>query len=196
MKKVALVILAAGNSSRMENDIKQLLPWNKTTLLEHTIKEALSSEADAVFVVLGANYEKINSKLNEENYSIINNRNWSIGLGSSIAFAVNHINKTIEKCEVVLIVLADQPFLGMEHYNSLIEAYKKSSEKLAATEYGTKKGVPAIFGKKYFDKLTNLEEDFGAKHILATVNASVIKGNTTDVDTIEVYNDLFRNLKL
>lgn len=195
MKKVALIILAAGNSSRMNNHVKQLLPWKKSTLLEHTIKEALSSTADKVLVVLGANYEQINSKLHADNYTIINNENWILGLGSSIASAINYIKTTGEDYDAVLITLADQPFLGKEHFNNLISMYKKSTDGLAATIYGSKKGVPAIFGNMYFDKLNTLNEDFGAKHILKTSKVAMVEGNTMDIDTIEVYNRLLKNEK-
>lgn len=50
---IAMLILAAGGSSRMEG-IKQLLSWNNSTLLGSAITTGLNSDVKDVFVVLGA----------------------------------------------------------------------------------------------------------------------------------------------
>ncbi len=52
-ENIAVVILAAGESSRMKQ-AKQLLPWGTSTLLGNAIKEALESNSEKVYVVLGA----------------------------------------------------------------------------------------------------------------------------------------------
>ena len=52
-ENIAVVILAAGESSRMQQS-KQLLPWGTSTLLGNAINEALESNSEKVYVVLGA----------------------------------------------------------------------------------------------------------------------------------------------
>ena len=56
--KIAVIILAAGNSNRM-GKIKQLLEWEDKTIIEKIIKLSLSLKTKDVFVVLGSNYKKI-----------------------------------------------------------------------------------------------------------------------------------------
>ena len=52
MKKIAIVILAAGKSSRM-NAIKQLVKINNKTLLEITLEKVKRVFSENIFCVLG-----------------------------------------------------------------------------------------------------------------------------------------------
>src|SRR5680860_1232621 len=81
---IAIVILAAGASSRM-GQAKQLLPWEDTTLLGNAIRKAKASDANSVIVVLGANAESIRMEISESQIIIIENPIWASGLGTSIA---------------------------------------------------------------------------------------------------------------
>ena len=88
--KVAAIILAAGNSTRM-TQIKQNLPWKGETLLTHVIRQLKQSEASSVYVVLGAHKDEILSSNDLSNSSVIHNENWELGMGISLARAVDHI---------------------------------------------------------------------------------------------------------
>jgi molybdenum cofactor cytidylyltransferase len=67
MKKIAIIILAAGSSSRM-GKIKQLLKVDNKTLLETAIEAATTSNASAVFCILGAHSEIIQKKNRSSKY--------------------------------------------------------------------------------------------------------------------------------
>ena len=83
MSKFAVLILAAGSSSRMGVP-KQLLQWKGTNLLQYCINSVKDINADAIFLVLGANSEKIRSKIDTNQITVLYNHNWKKGLGSSI----------------------------------------------------------------------------------------------------------------
>ena len=55
---IGVIILAAGNSTRMQQT-KQLLPWGNSTLLGKAIEAGLGSNSKSVFVVVGAEAETI-----------------------------------------------------------------------------------------------------------------------------------------
>ena len=74
-ENIAVVILAAGESSRMRQ-AKQLLPWGTSTLLGKAIKEALQSNSEKVYVVLGAKAETIQMQCNATDVNWILNKNW------------------------------------------------------------------------------------------------------------------------
>ena len=57
MKNVGIIILAAGNSSRLGQP-KQLLAYKETTLLKNTVKEAFLVPHAVVIVVTGSNHFK------------------------------------------------------------------------------------------------------------------------------------------
>ena len=54
----AAIVLAAGESTRMGR-LKQLLPWDDTTLVDWQVRQALEAGADDVVVVLGHAAETI-----------------------------------------------------------------------------------------------------------------------------------------
>jgi molybdenum cofactor cytidylyltransferase len=194
--KIAILILAAGESKRMQG-IKQLLPWKKTTLLGNAIEQALKSKATQVYVVLGANANKIAPTIAHYNIQNIENKDWKNGLGNSIAYGVNYIIENQNQYEAILITLADQPLIAAAYYNALLEEYAKKEAKIIASETNNTPSVPAIFDADYFDKLTELSEDKGAKEILRTAQNEVfmLRSNTNliDLDTINAYEELYHN---
>ena len=193
----AIIILAAGGSTRMKNKIKQLLPWKESTFLGTTIKVAKESKAQEVLVVLGAYAEKVSldCKKHEVNFTI--NPNWKNGLGSSIAFGVKYIQALEKKYQNILILLADQPYISTEYINAMIRGAKNSS--IVATTYAHGFGVPALFSNKYFITLEMLHKDFGAKKLLEQEKQEVQKCestlNTLDIDTFDSYLQLVAQKK-
>ena len=194
--KITVLVLAAGSSTRM-GQIKQLLPWAKGTLLEKVIKNAKTSGASNVLVVAGANYKEIKATMDFEGVEVIVNRRWATGLGSSVACGMHHILTKEHQSEAVLIVLADQPLMDRVYLNRLMEIYTTEKFGIVATEYKSGPGVPALFDRKYFEELTALNGDYGAKHILNKyVGDSMCigpEGRERDIDTIEDYEELLKD---
>ncbi len=194
-KKVASLILAAGASTRMKDEIKQLLPWKKTTLLGHTIAEARSTLQDC-YVVLGAYADRIAYTIPDE-VTIIHNPEWQHGMGSSIAIGVSTILEDISDVDGILIVLVDQPLLDGPFYLELLNRYYDGNHSIVATAYGEKVGVPAVFDKILFERLTELHEDFGARHIIREHLTKTLavdpKGKEIDIDTILEYKQITGN---
>lgn len=193
-KKIAMVILAAGASTRMKT-IKQLLPWKKTTLLGYTIEQGLATKVDTVFVVLGANKEKIIPTLKNYDIKIIENTDWKLGMGKSIACAVEFLSNCPTRFDGVLIALADQPLLTAAHYNKLIVKFSDGNSGIIATKQNTTLGVPAIFNHNYFAQLVELNQDKGAKSVINEnihdIHFIDAGGLALDVDTLEDYKQIF-----
>lgn len=191
--KIATIILAAGESKRMKG-VKQLLPWKDTTLMGYAIKQALASESDGVFVVLGANKDAILSSLGTDQTTKIMNDDWPLGMGTSIAAALRYIQLNKFNFDAVLIRLIDQPLLSVNHYNKLINSYI-DIKNITTTSYKSGSGVPAVFDKKYFNELMMLKSDKGAKEIIIRhkKNVSIIdsKGKTIDLDDYDAYLTCF-----
>ncbi|MGJ5641366.1 nucleotidyltransferase family protein [Formosa sp. S-31] len=190
--QTVLIVLAAGASTRMKR-IKQLLPYNKVTLLEHTLNTALNTNATAVICVLGANSNLIQREVNFKTILVTTNQNWADGLGSSIAHGIQFAQQQFSNLESVLFTLADQPFVSSNHLNSIITS-ATNPENIYATKYEDTFGVPTLFPKFYFNDLRRLKGDQGAKVILKQ-NQNKIAPITpdftnTDIDTPEDYRHL------
>jgi molybdenum cofactor cytidylyltransferase len=193
---IAILILAAGESKRMQG-IKQLLPWKNTTLLGNAIEQAVESKGNAIYVVLGANSNKISPTIEHYKVSIIENKNWKNGIGKSIACGVNFLRENQLKYDAILIMLADQPLISSSYYNLLIDEYSQNEAKIIASDTNNKPSVPAIFDSAYFDNLAQLNEDKGAKEILIAAQEEVyiLRSNAslTDIDTSSSYENSYNS---
>ncbi|NOY47057.1 MAG: nucleotidyltransferase family protein [Chlorobi bacterium] len=192
---IAILILAAGDSTRMGTP-KQLLKWKNTTLLGHAIETVQKSNAFKICVVLGANHNLINTKINNYQVEVLVNESWEKGLGSSIAFGVNHLLKSDTNFDAVFIMLADQPLIDSVYLNKVLDTYEIGKRQIIATTYkGEKQGVPVLFDAIYFEELSQLNDNKGAKRILQKYfkNVSAISADNlvSDIDTLEDYQRLY-----
>ncbi|KAA2216931.1 nucleotidyltransferase family protein [Maribacter flavus] len=196
VQNIGVVVLAAGKSGRMQ-DIKQLLPWKGTFLLQYVLNRVMELEAKRIVVVLGANAQKIKSSLKTDPSStdIIENATWEKGLGNSIAAGVRYLRETYSPLDGVLICLADQPLVTPDYLNRMLLEFSTQNVSIVASNYGKKMGVPAIFGPDLYDALLKLDSDYGARDILG-FNTSVTlgldaQGLLADIDTPEAYQKIY-----
>ena len=187
--KIAILILAAGSSTRM-GVAKQLLPIGKTTLLGVTIECAIQSNANKVCCVLGANVEVIQQSISKYNIEPIFNPNYKTGLSSSIVSGIQHL--TNQNFDGLLILLGDQPLITAKYLNKMIDTFKNHDGKIVASKYNNTLGVPTIIPNRYYNQLLKLKGDKGAKDFLNTNTKEIIpleNINLMDIDTQKEYQD-------
>lgn len=193
--KIAILILAAGSSKRMGSP-KQLLPWGGTTLLGHSIAQAEKSDAGSVFIIIGANAEKIKETTQRTSATMLTNNEWRSGLGSSIVYGVQHLLMSTTNIDGILIMLADQPQVDTAYLNGLIELFHSEQKQIIASSYKDELGVPAIFDKTYFDELSVLQGDNGAKSVIhknvTYVTSFSPNKSIVDIDTKKTYTQLYK----
>jgi len=197
MENIAVLIMAAGESSRMKG-IKQLLPWQGSTLLVHTLKTLLSVQKEHLFMVLGANSEFIKTKsaLTSQPVTLIENKAWQNGLGSSISCGIDYVLKQQQQFDGILICLADQPLLTSAYYTALLARFKSSNVPIVATKYPNKSGVPAVFSTEVARELIHLKEDYGARYLMSKYQDKMVVLDAgeliVDIDTPETYTALYQ----
>ncbi|WP_026776587.1 nucleotidyltransferase family protein [Polaribacter sp. Hel_I_88] len=197
MKNIAVLVLAAGKSSRMKS-IKQLEKINQKTLLDITLEKIKNIFSDDIFCVLGANADKVKSEIVTKNINFINNTNFETGLSASIVAGIHHFKKNNLNFESFFILLADQPAIDIAYLKSMIFLSEENKENIIASKYGNKFGVPAIIPKKYFNDLILIEADKGAKefinHHKNDVLCSDLSTNLLDIDTKEDLNSYKKSI--
>ena len=182
-KDLAVVILAAGISSRLGNLTKQLLVYKNETLLKIAVKKALEISKN-VFVVLGHEKEKCKKELEDFDVNIIYNSNYKKGMGSTLSLGIKHT----KEFNYTMIILCDQPFIPISHFQALKKNIQKENIIASLYEKNKNSKVPAIFPKKYYDELLKLNADIGAKEILqkeSCINIQLKKDFCIDNDTLE-----------
>ncbi len=185
--KLGIVIIAAGNSSRL-GQAKQLVEIAGVSLLQQSINIAKRFSENSV-CVLGYEAERLETKLKYSTSKILINESWQQGMGSSISCGVNFLS---DKIDAVMILLCDQYRLTGSDLERLIQTWQSNPQKIVASQYFEKKcnklikGAPAIFPKPYFASLMALKEK-GARDILkknqTRVTAVLLKNAAFDLDT-------------
>lgn len=197
MKNIAVLVLAAGKSSRMKS-IKQLEKINQKTLLDITLEKIKNIFFDNIFCVLGANADKIKQEITTTNINFINNKNFETGLSSSIVAGIHHFKKNNLKFDSVFILLADQPAIDIGYLKSMVFLSEENIHKIIASKYVHNFGVPAIIPNKYFEDLILIEADKGAKEFINQHKNDVLcsesSTNLLDIDTKEDLNNYKKSI--
>ena len=189
----SIIILAAGESSRLGSP-KQLLPYAGSTLLQHSINVANGSAVESTIVILGANADLIRSTINDSEIKVFVNNEWKEGMASTIRYGLNVLTTMNPQTEVVIFMVADQPFTTAELLDQLLDAHRTNGSKIVAAKYQDTFGTPVLFHKTFFPELLQLEGDVGAKSLVRkylneTAFVPFPKGQI-DIDTIDDYNNL------
>ena len=163
--KIGAIILAAGGSTRMGSP-KQLLKFEGTTMIRRAASSAIESGCRPVIVVTGAASEDVRGELDGLDVHEILNSEWQTGMASSIKAGIGSVLTREPQIDAVVVMLSDQPHVTAEVIKRLIDAYVTTSKPIVASSYGEDFGVPALFDKKHFDELYELEGDRGAKAII------------------------------
>jgi len=190
--KTAILIIAAGASRRLGQP-KQLVNYRNTFLLDYIIDECISSEVGNLFLVLGANRNLIEQKLDASKVeAIFYNKNWSNGMGSSIACGISEIAKL--DYQNAIIVLSDQPYFTKILLHNIIIQHKTTQAEIIISQYKEGKGPPTFFSKSLFPALMQLDSDIGAKPIIKKYKKEIVaihfENGHIDIDTPDDLEEL------
>lgn len=192
MNNTGIVILAAGNSSRLGFP-KQMVMYQGKTLLQHVVNEAIKAKLYPVVVVVGANAETVSKNFTEP-IQFVHNTAWQQGMGSSIVAGVSEILSINTAIQHIILSVCDQPFISLEIFQQLIEKRLASGKNIVACAYADTEGTPILFQQKYFRDILKLHGEEGAKKLINLYRNDVDtvpfpKGNI-DIDTIRDFEDL------
>jgi len=192
--KISLILLAAGESSRLGSP-KQLLMYKGKNLMQHTIDLAQTLGMETV-IVLGAFKKEILADVDVLGIEVVENVAWSEGLASSIRCGLSSVLETNPETEAVILVLCDQPFLSVEILREIIEKYHRSGQSIVHCSYGEVSGPPTLFHKSLFPYLMELKGGQGAKKVVDMFPDQVAyvdfpKGKL-DIDTAADYHQLLQ----
>ncbi len=194
--RVAIVVLAAGGSTRM-GEPKQLLSFRGTSFLRAAAKEALASRCQPVCVVLGSRADLLEREVADLPVAVALNRGWASGMASSIRTGLETVVEVAPRSEAAVFMLCDQPLVTAEVLDGLVRAWGATGRSIVASAYGEGYGVPALFARSWFGDLSRLAGDAGARPIIRAHAAQAalvpFPGGAVDVDSPEDYARLTRS---
>lgn len=193
----AIIILAAGASSRMGAP-KQLLLVDGKTLIKRICETAMDTPCHPIVTVLGANRNLIRKETERMPITIIDNPQWENGMSSSIKMGLAGAYMTEKAIEAAIFLTVDMPYVSAELINKMI-AKAESDEKteIVACKYDNQIGIPVLLKRTLFTDLLELTGDEGAKKVVLknkdkTAFIDFPEGKL-DLDTIDEYRNFVSN---
>lgn len=184
MTTVAIVLLAAGGSSRLGQP-KQLLRHEGTSLVRRAAEQALAA-SPAVTVVLGARRDEVGAQLRGLAVRCVDNPDWALGQGSSLHAGLRALPPDVDGA---VLMLCDQLRVDTAHLRSLIATFERTRAPIVASAYAGTRGVPALFSRALFPELAALPPTGGARGLISRDPSRVVEvplpGGEEDVDTAE-----------
>jgi molybdenum cofactor cytidylyltransferase len=183
------VILAAGQSSRLGRP-KQLLNLSGEPLLRRVLRNAVASELAEVVLVLGHQAEEIASAVGELGQRVVVNPDYAEGQSTSVRVGLGAIDPS---AGAVVFLLGDQPQVGPQIIDSLIDRFRETGASIVMPSYGGVPANPVLFAAEIFPELAAITGDEGARSVVLRnrnrVSAVPVGDGMppSDVDTEEDY---------
>jgi len=173
------VVLAAGESKRMERK-KELLPVDGEPMIRTVVRKLLgSAKIDEVIVVLGHEANGVGATLSgitDERLELIGNGRYSEGMGTSLAHAAQ---ACLWGTNAIVVALGDAPFFSTEDVKALLDAHAGGAA-IAVPVFQGRRGHPVVLDGSFREELEGLTGDTGARQILERESASVVEVELSD----------------
>ena len=142
------ILLAAGESTRM-GQLKALLPWRGTTLLESQLREMRAAELAPLLVVLGHRRADLEPLL--AGASVVVNDRYREGKSTSIVAGVSALPTDVERA---IVVAVDQPTEA-----AVLRQLAGAEGLLVLPSVNMRRGHPTLFGRELFPELRAISEE-------------------------------------
>lgn len=161
--RIAVLVLAAGRSSRMGGANKMLARVDGIPLVVRARNAALASRAASVTVVTGFEAEKVDALIAAPRVNIVHNPDFVQGLAGSLRRGIAALPPEVDG---VVVLLADMPRITAAHLDALIDAYA-SGDRIIVPTHGGQRGNPVLWPRRFFTAMQSIEGDKGARELLA-----------------------------
>jgi molybdenum cofactor cytidylyltransferase len=193
-KKVAAIVLAAGQSSRM-GAFKPLLPFGDSTVIESCIDNLRQASVNEIVVVVGHRADEVREHLQNASVAFALNDDPTSEMSVSIARGVEQVSN---EASALLIVLVDHPAVSGRTIEIIVEAWVEGAQ-FVQPEYNGRGGHPVLIDLKYRHDLLHLDPQKGLRALFDTRHDRVRRLRVDspfvarDMDTWEDYVQLHRD---
>ncbi len=181
-RRVSAVVLAAGASKRLGFP-KQLLDIGGSKMIEHVLRALRVTSVDEIMVVLGHEAAQV-ARYVPTWCEVVYNANWEEGIASSMRAGLGAMDR---RAEAAIFILADQPNVGSQAIERILQAYYGTSRPIVVPAYQGQRGNPVLFDRCLFPVLETLQGDVGGRQVLAR---SVGQTLTVEMPSAEVFFDI------
>ena len=180
MSKLPVGILLAAGQSRRFGSNKLLHPVINNTPMLMVAAQKLVSVLPESIVVINHDMNPYSAQLEQLGLRVVTNEQASKGMGTSIACGV----RASLDAAGWLVALADMPYIKTETIYKLAIRLKEGAD-IVAPVLAQQRGHPVGFNQRYKHELLALDDDVGARHIIANHHNQLELVNTTDSGIIQ-----------
>jgi molybdenum cofactor cytidylyltransferase len=162
---IAAIVLAAGKASRFAPGNKLTACIAGTPMVRHVANAALGSGAAPIVVVTG--YWESGVRASLANLPVLWRHNPAPdqGLSSSLRLGIGSLGSDVT---AAIVCLGDMPYVRVSHLAALTEAFVASSgNSICVPTFQGRRGNPVLWPAQWFEQLTCLRGDQGARSLLA-----------------------------
>lgn len=191
-RTIDAVVLAGGQSRRMGAVNKLLEPIDTVPLVRRTVETALASQAAEVVVVTGYQADEIVEAVSGLAVTVVHNPEYASGLSTSLKTGLAAVGADSEGA---VVCLADMPEINPRHIDALIDQFDPDEGRaIGVPVYQGKRGNPVLWARRFFDAMTDVAGDVGARHLIGDYADLVYEVDfsdtavLTDLDTPEQWS--------
>jgi molybdenum cofactor cytidylyltransferase len=161
--RVSVLMLAAGEGSRLGSHPKALLKKDGKTLLESFVTSIQHLSPIEFLVITGYHADVIEAEFQRLNMGrlstmrVCRNLAPENGLASSVRLGLEALNGEFD---ILLIALSDQPEIGVGEIRELLDAYsqRQQGEEIILPVFNGKRGNPVLFSRKVIEEILAIPE--------------------------------------
>jgi molybdenum cofactor cytidylyltransferase len=172
-RRIAAIVLAAGQSRRMGGPNKLLAEIAGQPLVRRVVGEVLGSQARPHVVVTGHQRERVEAALAGLPVAFAHNPDFAEGLSTSVKAGIAALPPDVDGA---IVCLGDMPRIDAALIDRLSAAFDPEKGALIVVPtFEGKRGNPVIWARRFFAELTALHGDVGARHLIGTYADAVVE---------------------
>ncbi|MBG1231275.1 nucleotidyltransferase family protein [Aestuariivirga litoralis] len=169
--RIAAVVLAAGQSSRMGFN-KLLAELNGKPLIVRVVEQVAASGVVRIIVVTGHQADEIKAALKDAEVQFVHNYDYAQGLSTSLRAGL----LVAKAFDGAIVCLGDMPLIEAGLIKRMIAAFEaKQGRSIVAPVVNGELGNPVLWGRNRLAELMSLRGDKGARGILEAERAEVVE---------------------
>ncbi len=186
-RRIAGVILAAGQSRRMGRVNKMLVEIDGEPMIVHAARAMLASRAGPVIVVLGHEPDAVRHALRGMDVRFVHNPGFASGLSTSLRAGLEALPA---EAAGAVVALGDMPRVAAADIDALIDAFEPDEgATICVPTHDGKRGNPVLWARRYFLEMAAVSGDVGARSLIGENADQVLEvprgnpGVLLDLDT-------------
>ena len=161
---VSAVVLAAGRSTRMGPINKLVAAFDGRAMVRAVVDALEGSSVRPVVVVTGHEADRVEEALVGAGVRFVHNPEYRQGLSGSIRAGLAALPESVE---AAVICLGDMPLVTSAHVDRLVAAFDPAEgREICVPVFEGKRGNPVLFARRFFEEITAVRGDVGARHLI------------------------------